>query len=230
MRDFYRWELGVFRGKSYLARLFAQPCGKIRFVVAVLSGPALDGASFGSALPCSPAQDAAAPFLCGVMAAALAVETWNRPDYFSPATCALYLVLVQGMRYLWHWSPAGRPLGKDFVRTIPVLACAMILLRLMTAAAHVQIEPAWPRGNLERAKILRQLQHFPGPQLVIVVYGPHHNFFREWVYNNADIDGAKVLWARDMGKYWKSRTVESLQESTGLAIGCGRFATAIGIL
>jgi hypothetical protein len=92
----------------------------------------------------------------------------------------------------------------------------MILLRLTAAIVHVQIEPAaWPRGNLERAMILHQLQHFPGRQLVVVVYGPSHNFHLEWVYNDADIDASKVAWARDMGNganqellsYFKDRRV-----------------------
>jgi hypothetical protein len=149
------------------------------------------------------------------MVPALAVETWNMPHYFSPATCALSLVVVQGMRHLRHWSPARRPLGTALVRAIPVLACAMIFLRVTAAMVHVQIEAAWPRGNLKRATILRQLQHFPSQQLVIVVYGPGHNFDREWVYNDADIDAAKVVWARDMGtdgnqellNYFKDRRV-----------------------
>jgi hypothetical protein len=101
------------------------------------------------------------------------------------------------------------------VRAIPVLACAMILLRVTAAIVHVQIEPAWPKGNLERAMMLRQLQQFPSRQLVIVVYGPRHNFDHEWVYNDADIDAAKVVWARDMGTdgnqklltYFKDRRV-----------------------
>jgi hypothetical protein len=62
---------------------------------------------------------------------------------------------------------------------------------------------------------LRQLQHLPGQQLVIVDYGPRHSFYYEWVYNDADIDAAKVLWARDMGNngnqellnYFKERQV-----------------------
>ena len=48
--------------------------------------------------------------------------------------------------------------------------------------------------------IVRQLESFQGQQLVIVVYGPGHTFYREWVYNDADIDVAKVVWARDMGR------------------------------
>jgi hypothetical protein len=76
----------------------------------------------------------------------------------------------------------------------------MILLRVAAVLTHTRIEPAWPRGNLERAALLRELQQLPGPQLVIVSYGPHHNVDREWVYNDADIDAAKVVWARDMGK------------------------------
>jgi hypothetical protein len=76
----------------------------------------------------------------------------------------------------------------------------MILLRVTTAMVQVQIEAAWPRGNLKRAMIMRQLQHLPSQQLVFVVYGPGHNFDREWVYNDADIDAAKVVWARDMGR------------------------------
>ncbi len=46
-------------------------------------------------------------------------------------------------------------------------------------------------------------------------YSPWHNLHDEWVNNLADIDGSKVLWARDMGpdrnseliKYFSDRTV-----------------------
>jgi hypothetical protein len=138
--------------------------------------------------------------ICAAMAAGFAVQTWTLPHYFSPAVCVLYLLLVQCMRHLWQWSPANRRLGRKVVRAIPAVACAMILLRVAAAGTHVPIEPAWPRGNLERAMILRQLQQLPESQLVIVRYGPHHDFDREWVYNEADIDAAKVVWARDMGR------------------------------
>ena len=96
----------------------------------------------------------------------------------------------------------------------------MILLRVVAAAIHAPIEPAWPRGNLERAGILRQLQQQPGLQLVMVRYGPHHDPTLDWVYNEANIDAARVVWARDMGmdnnrellNYFRERQVWLISE------------------
>jgi hypothetical protein len=136
--------------------------------------------------------------ICAATAAGLAVESWALPHYFAPATGALYILVLQCMRQLWHWNPQGRAIGRALVRPIPLLACAMILLRVTAAAAHAPIEGTWPRGNLKRAEILQQLDELPGPHLVIVRYAPHHNFHYEWVYNRADIDHAKVAWAREM--------------------------------
>jgi hypothetical protein len=34
---------------------------------------------------------------------------------------------------------------------------------------------------------------------VLVSYAPDFDLDREWVYNGADIDGQKIIWARDMG-------------------------------
>ena len=76
----------------------------------------------------------------------------------------------------------------------------MILLRVMAVLTHTQIEPEWPRGNLDRARLLAQLSQLPGMHLVLVRYGGHHDVDHEWVWNEASIDDAKVVWARDMGE------------------------------
>jgi hypothetical protein len=55
----------------------------------------------------------------------------------------------------------------------------------------------------------------PGLHLVIVRYREEHDPRDEWVYNGAEIDQAKVVWARDMGPeknlelihYFKDRKV-----------------------
>jgi hypothetical protein len=70
----------------------------------------------------------------------------------------------------------------------------------------------WP-GH--RAYILTQLKEHGGHHLVIVRYGPSHTPHYEWVYNRADINDAKVVWAREMDvaqnrqlfEYFKDRHV-----------------------
>jgi hypothetical protein len=46
--------------------------------------------------------------------------------------------------------------------------------------------------------VAAQLALLPGSQLAIVRYSPEHTPFDEWVYNAADIDASKVVWAREM--------------------------------
>lgn len=53
---------------------------------------------------------------------------------------------------------------------------------------------------LDRARILAKLEQEPGRHVVIVRYSAGHQAGLDWVYNRADIDGSKVIWARDMGR------------------------------
>jgi hypothetical protein len=198
MRDFYRWELERFEGYHTLGGAAYRTWDKLVGAWKFYCGPLLTIPLLAfpwilrdkkMRLP----MVAGAFFLLG-----LAVETWTLPHYVAPATGLIYLVLLQCMRHLrlWHWR--GQPIGVALVRAIPTIACAMVLLRVGAAAAHTQIEPAWPRGNLDRVAITRQLETTPGRHVVIVSYGPHHDVDWEWVYNGADINDAKMVWARAM--------------------------------
>jgi len=199
MRDFYRWELAQFQeyhtlvGAAY--RTWDKLVGSWKFYCGpLLTIPLLAFPWIFRDKKMRFPLVAGAFFLLG-----LAVETWTMPHYVAPATGLIYLVLLQCMRHLQLWRWRGRPIGIALVRVIPVIACAMVLLRVGAAAAHAQIEPAWPRGNLDRVAIARQLEATPGRHLVIVSYGPRHDVHWEWVYNAADIDDAKIVWAREMG-------------------------------
>jgi hypothetical protein len=199
MRDFYRWELRQFETNRTFSGYLRRGFEKFIYWWQFYLGPLLTLPLLS--LPCIIRQrKMRLPLLiCAVMIAGFAIQTWTLPHYFAPATGALYLLLMQGLRHLRQWTPAHRPIGSALVRMIPILACAMILLRVTAVLIGTQVEPAWPRGNLERANLLRQMRQRPGPQLVIVRYGSHHDVDHEWVYNDADIDGAKVVWVRDMG-------------------------------
>ncbi len=199
MRDFYRWELQYFEQNRTWRGALRRTAEKLASLWKFYFGPLLTMPLL--ALPWIFRERkmrfpliASAVFLAG-----LAVQTWTMPHYVAPATALIYIVLIQCMRYVrflrWH----GKPVGLALLRVIPLIAIAMVVLRVSAAAAHAQIEPAWPRGNLDRADVLRELQRSPGGHLVIVRYGPRHDVDWEWVYNAADIDHAKVVWARDMG-------------------------------
>jgi len=150
---------------------------------------------------------AGALFLLGIM-----IETWASPHYLAAATGLLYLVLIQCMRHLRLWRWRGQPLGMAIVRAVPLICLAMIVLRVSAVAAGAHIEPDWPRGNLARAAILHKMENSPGKYLVIVSYNPDHDLDMEWVYNAADIDGAKVIWARDMGTQSNAELLQYFRE------------------
>ena len=76
---------------------------------------------------------------------------------------------------------------------IPVILIASLALVL---SEKMNVNPeAW---YLQRARIVDELQRDGGRHLVIVRYGPKHSKQIEWVYNEADIEGANVVWAREM--------------------------------
>lgn len=135
----------------------------------------------------------------GVFFVGTVLETWSFAHYVAPATGIFYLVLVQCARHMRMWRWKNFSLGPNFVRMTFAVCVAMILIRVTAAAAHVPIEPHWPRGNQNRERALERLKATPGKHLVIVHYGSKHKPEGEWVSNEPNIDDSKVVWARDMG-------------------------------
>jgi len=129
-----------------------------------------------------------------LMFAGALVEVWTSPHYLAAGTGLLYLILIQCLRHVRFWK-----FGPQIVSAIPIVACAMLIIRLIAIPVHAPLEPSWPRGDLQRAAILRRLEHTPGQHLVVVDYDSTHDLDREWVYNPADLNNSKVLWARDLG-------------------------------
>lgn len=211
MRDFYRWELHKFQDNRTLAGFLRHGVEKLASWWMFYLGPLLTLPLVASPWTIRDRKMRFPLIALAVFALGLAVETWTMPHYFAPATCLLYLVLLQSMRHLRLWRRAQRT-GVALVRLIPVIAVAMIGLRVGAVAAHTQLEPAWPRGNLERARMLRHLEHQPGRHLVLVQYEQNHNVDMEYVYNRANVDAAKVVWARDMGEKDNEELLHYFQE------------------
>jgi hypothetical protein len=131
---------------------------------------------------------------CGLVFGALLVTTWCQPHYAAPVTSLVFLLLVQGLRHLRLWKWHGREVGRAVLRALPLVYVGSVLTAFVLAA---QVdEDAWYR---QRARLQEHLEQDPDRHLVIVRYGEDHSPLEEWVYNRADIDGTKVVWARDMG-------------------------------
>jgi hypothetical protein len=72
----------------------------------------------------------------------------------------------------------------------------VVIAAVLLAPFHPMDYPK--AGVANRARIAKELERMPGKRLVIVRYSPNHNAGAEWVYNRADIDDSKVVWARDI--------------------------------
>ncbi len=138
----------------------------------------------------------------------MAIEIFIHPHYLAAFTAVFYALGLQAMRHLRVWKPEGKPVGVTLVR-LSVTVC-ILLGGIQLFAAPLRLVPSeWPFGNWEimwfgpghygtaRAKVEALLKKLPGPQLAIVRYEPDHNPLDEWVYNRADINASKVIWARD---------------------------------
>jgi hypothetical protein len=132
--------------------------------------------------------------------------------YMAGVTCLFVLIGVTGLRQLGHFSALA-------ARVVFLLCVAQFAFEY---GLHVFSNDPWSlalRNPERRVAVDSQLARAPGKQLVFVRYWPRHIFQDEWVYNAADIDGARVVWARDLGdaenerlrRYYPDRTVWLLE-------------------
>ena len=140
-------------------------------------------------------------FILVSAAVAWAVETFYNPHYSAPATGLILLFVLLATRRLRNWGRSGLLLA----RAIPLVCIMSFTLRALAQPLHVPMnefyEFSWYQKappSFGRAAVEKKLLQLPGDQLVIVHYAPDHEPFAEWVYNRADIDGAKIVWAREL--------------------------------
>jgi hypothetical protein len=142
--------------------------------------------------------------------------------YIAALTCLFVLVSVIGLERLSQWN-------ENAAHALLFLCAAHFLFwygihasrdtELDAAMSRFETWDAINHGDPEgRIAIQHQLDAAPGRQLVLVRYGPLHQF-EEWVHNAADIDDSRIIWARDLGpdenqkllRYYPDRTAWLLE-------------------
>jgi hypothetical protein len=122
---------------------------------------------------------------------------WSNAHYAAPLTCVVFVLAVQAIRYMRTMRIGARLVGVAFVRAIVL----MLILDIGINVARGICDPLlWPcEGDPSRVAVADKLAHTPGKHLIMVRYEKdNHNIHDDWVYNGAEIDNAKVLWARDL--------------------------------
>lgn len=203
MRDFFvGYELSTFRtatGRYGLPALWLVDALKFWdfFLYPLLSIALLPGLYWlATDAPMRPAWT-----LFLVSAAGVGTIAFFMAHYLAPAVTAFYILLMQSMRLTRIRLWPSRSCGLAVVRNLAVAAV------VMTVIAPAYVSPSFRFGaNWHfvfppipgREGIIQQLDRQPGRDLVIVRYRPSHAVMNEWVYNEADIDAAGIVWAREM--------------------------------
>ena len=156
--------------------------------------------------------------ILSLSATAMLSVVWFFPHYAAPFVPFLFAFIVQMMRHLRHWTHRSAPIGVGLTRATVLMSliffasCAFTTLHrpMGELTDGLGYEPRW-----DRQEIIERLDHTPGQHLVIVRYSDHHRVHQDWVFNAADIDNSKIIWAREIPQigmqplldYYKNRQV-----------------------
>jgi len=140
--------------------------------------------------------------------------------YLAAVTCLFILVSIVGLQQLNRVK-----IGQEITLVLTVLCLAefagwytLHLFETPEVYPILQFE-TWDSINHQnpqrRIEVARRLAKINGPLLVFVRYSARHIYQDEWVWNQADIDGSRIVFARDLGadedqkliQYYPSRRV-----------------------
>ena len=130
--------------------------------------------------------------------------------YIAAVASLFVLASVTGLEHLSRLTIRAFPVGAQAAWLIVILCCAHFIfwygLHLFEDADFslaMRGYETWDSINHtnpeRRIQVNQELARTPGKLLVFVRYSPQHIFQDEWVYNAADIDGSRIVWARDLG-------------------------------
>ena len=147
-----------------------------------------------------------------ILIVGLLTEPFKYLHYSAPITGLNYYFVQRAFRLTQR---RNKKLGHFMLPLTFFLAIAALPVSLYKSIKKER-SGSWQN---RRAQLLEQLNQQDGKHLVVVSYGSGHSYHDEWVYNEADIDGAKVVFARAMNskqdcqlaEYFKSHRIWLLE-------------------
>jgi hypothetical protein len=138
------------------------------------------------------------------------------PYHLGPVVPVMFALVTLGFRriYDWlsHWRAAAGP-----VLALLLPLCLLASSSIKRNADKLQLPLSYWESSTEphgktRAAMERWLSLRNGGQLVLVRYAPTHSPNQEWIYNAADIDHSKVVWAREMDPQSDSQLLDYFKD------------------
>jgi hypothetical protein len=126
--------------------------------------------------------------------------TWLQPHYFAVNTGIVYLILLNGLRWM-------RVSGRQHVVWLKLMrgtvACVVIMSTVRLVVVPTEGFPTWATwmnltGQTPAWQDIHQIvQTKAGKQLIIVRYRPDHFWINDWIANGYDLATQHAIWARD---------------------------------
>lgn len=152
------------------------------------------------------------------------------PHYLAAVTCMFVLAAMIGLDRISRIRIHDLAAGAHAVKVIALICVGHFItyygahlfdnISISSALESVETWDVINHGDPHRRMtVARELASVPGKLLILVRYSPHHIFQNEWVWNAAEIDAQRVVWARDLGEnenstllsYYPNRSVYILE-------------------
>lgn len=147
------------------------------------------------------------PLVCLIASMAVGGIIVAYPHYLAPIAGCFLVLIVRSIRTLRLWRRRAGRTGLSLSRAVVATCLIMLPVRAFVDSTTIPSDmPAYhifsALGSGEgvvRANLLKRLNAIQGRHVVFVQYHRQVYIVTEWVFNGADIDSQKVIWAQDMG-------------------------------
>jgi hypothetical protein len=206
MQLYYEWERCVQSNKTW--PMPALQLSSINFgpIWRFFLGPALTIPLFISGRTWWRDRRVRLPLVCLAASLAVGAIIVAYPHYIGSAASSFLVLEVQCIRHLRIEGRRRSPRGVAWSRAVIAVCVTMLPVRAFvdstrnpkTPGSHTFSALGSGEGAI-REDMVRRLDAIPGRHVVFVQYDRLQYATTEWVYNDADIDRARIVWVQDMG-------------------------------
>ena len=135
------------------------------------------------------------------------------PQYAAPAAPLLYLLAVFGL-YGTQQLQLPRFNGS---RLVAGFLLAELMLGLSIFGWRISDSRDFPEPQYvskDRAHVAREILSHPGKQLCLVRYIRYHDGWQEWVFNGADLNDERLIWARSLSSQTDREVIQDFPGRT----------------